>query len=153
MPSKPVHRDNNVRLASLLHKTHITENVLRKSQHCLTVFQCKRIESHTCMINALYRLIQKASFSLQLKWIGFTLAGCSTSILHSKRKTVLINSSFSSPFLFFLFIRNINLVSSEKEAEKVGQPIHQNLSQLNKAQDVQMAGNSLTPKTTQKLST
>lgn len=41
----------------------------------------------TCIISALYKLIQKASFSLHVKWIGFTLASCSTRVLFSKVKT------------------------------------------------------------------
>ena len=45
------------------------------------------VKTLTCIIKALYRLIQKASFSLELKWIGFTLASCSTSVLSPKFQT------------------------------------------------------------------
>ena len=52
------------------------------------------------MIRALYKLIQKASFSSQLKWMGFTLASCSTSVLFSKQlnKTAVINSRSKEKF-------------------------------------------------------
>jgi hypothetical protein len=52
------------------------------------------------MIRALYKLIQKESFSSQLKWMGFTLASCSTSVLFSKHsnKTEVISSRSNEKF-------------------------------------------------------